>query len=187
MPVNFLTKVKAALRMVPQPDSYTCQSACIAMALGTTNVLEIRSQLEQLGDPGDPACMKSLLQESLGDRYSFNDNASLTDAREALKQGAYCIVHGWFTASGHVIGLDGIEIDPKTLNCRFNVKDPWSEFDFQAWQFSPAATFYDGYYSSYGIYATCVASQSFGHAAQIYRRGELDSARSGMWLHTIMP
>jgi hypothetical protein len=184
---NYITKVKAAFQMVPQPNSYTCQSACIAMAIGNNNVLDIRRRLEQMGDPGDPACMKQLLQESVGNRYSFNDNANLIDAREALKQGAYCITHGWFTNSGHVIGLDGIEVDPATLSYRFNVKDPWSEFNFRAWQYSPLVDQYDGYYSSYGIYATCVAGQSFGHAADIFRRGELDSSRRGMWLHTIMP
>jgi hypothetical protein len=187
MTVTFSTRVKAALRLIPQPDPYTCQSACIAMALGTTNVYAIRDRLEQLGEPGDPACMGRLLREKLGDRYSFNDLASPVDAREAFKQGAYCITHGWFTGSGHVIGLDGISLNPVTLSYQFNVKDPWSEFDFQTWQYNLGSDRFDGYYSSYGIYSACVAGQSVNHAAQIYRRGELDSTQRGMWLHTILP
>lgn len=187
MPQIFATKVKSALRLVPQPDALTCQAACIAMAIGSQDVRDIRDRLVRQGTAGDPFNMGRVLRNELGDRYEFNPNASLNDAREWLKRGAFCITHGWFTNPGHVIGLDGLEIDPAKLSYRFNVKDPWSEFDFRSWSYPYKDVGFDGYYSSYGIYAACVVGQSRNHAAAIYRRGELDSSREGMWLHIIQP
>jgi hypothetical protein len=183
---SFTTKVKSALKLIPQPDPYTCQSACIAMAIGG-DTLQIRAELKRNGEAGDPANMGRILRRELGDRYSFDDNASLIQARDALKAGAFCITHGYFTGSGHVIGFDGADIDHANLSYKFNVKDPWSEFNFGAWDYTGRAIGFDGFYSSYGIYAACVAGQSKSHAAEIYRRRELDSKRGGMWLHVIMP
>jgi hypothetical protein len=183
---TFVTKVKAAFKLRPQPNGYTCQSAAIAMATGG-DIAAIRADLCAHGEAGDPFNMGRLLKAKLGDRYSFNPEASMLDAKKALTDGCYCIVHGWFTGSGHVIGLDGAEIDRETLSYKFSVKDPWSEFDFASWSYPGTALGFDGFYSSYGIYAACVAGQSKSHAAQIYRRRELNSGLKGMWLHTIAP
>lgn len=181
---TFFSKVKESLKLRPQPNNYTCQSACIAMATGG-DIAQIRTELVQRGEAGDPANMGVLLRRRLGDRYSYNGNASLLDARSALENGAFCIVHSWLTGSGHVIGLDGVEEDGSSY--RFNVKDPWSEFDFASWSYPGTALGYDGFYSSRGIYAACVAGQSRSDAAAIYRRGELDSSKGGMWLHVVKP
>jgi hypothetical protein len=183
---TFVTKVQAALKLRPQPNNYSCQSAAIAMATGL-DIAATRADLCAHGDAGDPANMGRVLTKAVGDRYSFNPNASMLDAKHALTDGCYCIVHGWFTSSGHVIGLDGTEIDRETLSYKFSVKDPWSEFNFSKWTYDSGAIGFDGYYSSYGIYAACVAGQSRDHAAQIYRRKELNSGTKGMWLHTIKP
>ena len=183
---TFTTKVKAAFKLKPQPDAYTCQSAAIAMAIDG-NIATIRAELCSKGEAGDPWNMGRILSRELGDRYSFNPNASMLDAKHALTVGCYCITHGWFTNSGHVIGLDGAEIDRNTLSYKFSVKDPWSEFDFSSWSYPGKSLGFDGWYSSYGIYAACVAGQSRDHAAQIYRRKELNSGTKGMWLHTIKP
>ncbi|NJR37746.1 MAG: hypothetical protein HC781_01570 [Leptolyngbyaceae cyanobacterium CSU_1_4] len=182
----YVTKVQTALKLRPQPDSVTCQSACIAMAIGG-DIAAIRAELTSQGAAGDPANMGRVLRRRLGDRYSFNPNTSLFEASDALKNGAFCITHGWFTGAGHVIGLDGVEIDSKRLSYKFNVKDPWTEFDFPSWSYRSQAIGFDGYYSSYGMYAACVVGQSRNHSAQIYRRKELDSNRRGMWLHVIKP
>ena len=182
---TFFTKVKAALTLKPQPNNFTCQSACIAMAING-NINQIRAELVKNGVAGDPYNMGRILRRELGDRYSFNPDASLIDAREALKLGAFCITHGYFTG-GHVIGLDGVVIDPERNSYQFNVKDPWSEFMFASWSYSSKAIGFDGYYSSRGIYAACVAGRSRAHAAEIYRKGELNSSRKGMWLHIVKP
>lgn len=169
-----------------QPNAVTCQATSIAMATGQTDIMEIRSRLESIGNPGDPATMGVLLRESFGDRYEFDDNASLSEVRDWLKAGEFLITHGWFTGSGHVIGLDGVAIDAASMSYKISVKDPWSEFDFKSWTYNnPSVDRYDGYYSSHGLYAAIVAGQSVWDAAAIYRRGELDSMRKGAWIHRI--
>jgi hypothetical protein len=184
---SFSTKVKSALKLLPQPDAQTCQSACIAMAIGTNDITGIRSKLTRLGSAGDPAVMGSILKQSLSDRYEFDDNACLSEMRDWLRAGEFLIIHTWLTESGHVIGLDGVDIDTQRLSYRLNAKDPWSEFQAATWTYDPNQTSYDGFYSSYLIYATAVTGQSCSDARQIYRRGELDSMRKGAWVHRVKP
>jgi len=169
---------------VEQPDVYTCQSAAIARVVGTTDVMSIRHALTQGGrEAGDPWNMGRYL-EKYCQYYKFSPTASLNDARKALEEGCHLITHGFFTGSGHVIGLSRVEADPKTLSYRFNAEDPWYEFDFPSWSYTRNSG-NDVSYSSYGIYAACVASSGVSHAAEIYRRGELNSAMKNMWLHII--
>lgn len=177
---------------ISQPDARTCQSACIAMAIGNSDVQEIRRRLDGIArssgsSAGSPHVMGELLKSKLGDRYKFDDNASLSEVREWLRNGEFLITHGWFTPSGHVICLDGVNIDETKLSYKFDVKDPWSEFNAPLWRYTSNSNFYDGYYSSYCIYAACVASVSASDAARIYNRKELDSQRKGAWIHRIMP
>ncbi len=184
----FTEQVEEARGLLSQPNAYTCQSACIAMATGRTDIMTIRATLEAIGNPGDPAVMGQLLRKSFGDRYIFDDNASLSEVRDWLKSGCFIIGHFWFTNSGHVICLDGVTIDPETLGYKFSVKDPWSEFDFSKWSYSnPAIDSFDGNYSSYGIYAAGVVGQSSADSFEVYKRRELDSMRKGMWAHVIKP
>jgi aminopeptidase C len=122
-----------------------------------------------------------------GKNYSFEDNASLKEVREWLKNGESLITHGWFTGSGHVICIDGLSIDETTLSYKLSVKDPWGEFNAKEWQYIAGTEYFDGWYSSYCIYASCVASSSVSHAKYLYNRGELNSSREGMWVHRITP
>lgn len=169
---------------VEQPDVYTCQSAAIARVIGSTDVMDIRHSLTQGGrEAGDPWNMGRYL-EKYCQYYKFSPTASLNDARKALEEGCHLITHGFFTGSGHVIGLSRVDVDPKTLSYRFNAEDPWYEFDFPSWSYTRNSGD-DVSYSSYGIYAACVASSGVSHAAEIYRRGELNSAMKNMWLHVV--
>lgn len=169
---------------VEQPDALTCQSAAIARVIGTTDVMSIRAELTQGGKvAGDPWNMGRFMEKHCKE-YRFLAAASLNDARNALEDGYHLITHGYFTHSGHVIGLSGVEPDPRTLSYRFNAEDPWYEFDFPSWTYTQL-TGDDVKYSSYGIYAACVASHNVASARQIYRRGELNSAMENMWLHII--
>jgi hypothetical protein len=168
-----------------QPDAVTCQSACISMATGEKDVYAIRRQLEAIGNPGDPYVMGKVIRKYKGGSYSFVEDASLNEIKEWLKDGEFLITHGWFTNSGHVICLDGVSIDEKTLSYKLDVKDPWSEFDAPSWSYRSSANFYDGYYSSYCIYASCVAGSSKNHAASLYKKGVLDSSQKGAWVHRI--
>jgi hypothetical protein len=155
--------------------------------VGDKDIYGIRNKLDRLGVAGDPAVMGRVIK-SYGVNYSFDGNASLSEVRENLKKGVFCITHGWFTGSGHVICLDGLKEDPQTLSYSFDVKDPWSEFDGVSWSYNkPNIKFFDGYYSSFMIYASCVASHSVNNARELYNRRALDSSRKGMWVHYIKP
>lgn len=182
--LSFKTKVKSLF--LSQPDAVTCQSACIAMATNDPDVLSVRNRLLNSGEAGDPYNMGRVLSDRLGSLYEFDENASLSEICDWLKNGELLITHGWFTRSGHVIVLDGVQIDPTNLSYRLDVRDPWSEFDFRSWSYNnPSVQKFDGFYSSYGIYAACVVGQSASDSARIYRRGELDSQRKGAWVHRI--
>ncbi len=183
----FQSKVKAT--NLSQPDAVTCQSACVAMALGMNrlHIPQVRRDLVANGPAGSPANMGRFLQSRIGNRYSFELAASVNQMSQWLQAGEFLITHGWFTGSGHVICLDAVELDLQTLGVRFSVKDPWAEFDFRAWRYLPGAEFYDGFYSSLGIYAACVAGQSTGHAYNLYRSGQFEPARPGAWVHRIRP
>jgi hypothetical protein len=185
---TFTEQVEEARGLLSQPNAVTCQATCIAMATGRTDILSIRGALEAIGNPGDPAVMGQLLETTFGRRYIFDDNASLSEIRQWLRDGEFLITHGWFTGSGHVICLDGVTIDPDTIGYKISVKDPWSEFSASAWAYNnPAVTSFDGDYSSRCLYAAIVAGQSVGDAAAIYARGELDSTRKGAWVHRMLP
>lgn len=173
---------------ISQPDASTCQSACVAMATGTTDVYAVRSALTSRGVAGDPAVMSWYLNNKLGDRHIFDDNASMSEMREWLRNGEFLISYSWLTQSGHVIGFDGISINPETLSYKFDVADPWSEFDFGSWSYNkPHVQFYNGYYSALGVYAAFVKGQSVSHAKQIYASGSYDSNYKGAWVHRIKP
>jgi hypothetical protein len=170
-----------------QPDPYTCQSACIAMAVGDKDVIGIRRKLDRLpGDAGNPANMGAVLKGYVGKRYIYNPAASLDDIIGYLKAGEFLITHGWFTGSGHVIALDGVK-EPTNGTYSFNVKDPWSEFDGPIWRYNnPGVNFYDGFYSVNIIYAACVAGVSRWDAAQKYN-SDPDYKLKNAWVHRILP
>jgi len=175
-----------------QPDEVTCQSACCAQMIGLkdeADVRMVRTQLQnyarELGSmAGDPRVMAKFLEPRV-DKYKLSYNASLEEARQALDEGWKLITHGYFTGSGHVISIMGWEADPKTLNRRFIVDDPYQEFDFPGWRYIHNKTGNNVRYSFHGMYAACVAGQSRGDAFRVYKDGVLDSSQKGMWLHYI--
>jgi hypothetical protein len=187
MAQSFMTKVKGLTGLQSQPNAVTCQSTCVGMATGSTDVMGIRARLSSMGDPGNPYVMGKVLHEKVGDRYIFEEDACLNQMKEWLRAGEFLILHGWFTGSGHVVACDGVDLDPKTMSYRLNMRDPWDEFDGPSWSYLGRSNKFDGFYSSRIIYAACVAGQSCSDAARIYRRGELDSARTGAWVHRIRP
>ena len=182
---DYYTKLKVL--DLSQPNSYTCQSTCIAMAVNDKNIENIRQRLEAKGNPGDPHIMAEVIRE-FPVNYQLHLDASLDEVKTWLKEGDFLITQGWFTSAGHVICLAGVEIDTENNSYKFNVKDPWSEFDAPNWKYNnPNVKFYNGYYSSYCIYAACVASSSCADAAIIYTNKELDSSSKKMWVHRFMP
>jgi hypothetical protein len=179
---EWVTQIKAL--NLSQPDAVTCQSACIAMAVGDKDIQRIRRNLVANGQAGDPSVMGRVIR-TYGRPYKFEENASLSEVYRWLKGGEFLITHGWFTGSGHVICLDGLKA--RSLGrYDLNVKDPWSEFNASAWRYDLSGKFYDGFYSDRLIYATCVAGTSRDDAQRIYRANSLDTSRQGMWVHRFL-
>jgi hypothetical protein len=170
---------------VLQPDPQTCQSACIAMITGG-DVWAIREALTKGGQvAGDPAVMGEYLSDRVKE-YKFLPSASLNDARRAIDEGYQLITHTYYSGSGHVIKLSGYEVRPDSLNYQFVVDDPWAEFDAKGWTYAPwDKQGNNARYSAHSMYAAAIVGQSVYDAAEVYRRGELDSNREGAWLHLI--
>lgn len=179
------TRIKAL--NLSQPDSSTCQAACIAMAVGDKNINSVRGKLVVEGVAGDPAVMARVIRTYKNVNYVYDGNGSLNKVCEWLKNGELLITHGWFTGSGHVIILDGLVQNPATGEYSFDVKDPWSEFDGAAWKYNKSSKFFDGLYSEYVIYAACVAGASVRDAASLYKSKRLDRKQGGMWVHRFLP
>lgn len=180
--IEWKTRIQAL--NLSQPDAFTCQSACIAMAMRDPNIYGIRKRLIGMGEAGDPAVMGRVIR-SYGIKYVYEGNATLSQAITFLRQGEFLITHGWFTGGGHVICLDGVKDVNGTFS--FNVKDPWSEFDGQSWSYNKTSKFYDGYYSDKIIYAACVAGRSRNNAASVYKHDPVNYQLPGMWIHRIIP
>ena len=178
------TKVKAL--KLSQPDAFTCQAACIAMAVRDPDIRDIRRRLTSIGTAGDPAVMARVIKGYDHVAYTYTSNASLDEVYQWLKAGELLITHGWFTGSGHVIVLDGLMRDHKSDRYLINVADPWSEFSAPAWKYPASGVkFYDGFYTEPCIYAACVAGASVSDARNVYRSGKVDRSRKGMWVHRI--
>lgn len=177
-------KIKAL--KLSQPDSSTCQAACIAMAVRDPDIRDIRRRLVQIGAAGDPTVMARVIKQYEGVAYSYAGNASLNEVYQWLQAGELLITHGWFTPSGHVIVLDGLMRDSRADRYLVNVADPWSEFSASSWKYtSSGVKFFDGFYSEACIYAACVAGHSASDARNIYRSGKVDRSLKGMWVHRI--
>ncbi|MBD2033767.1 C39 family peptidase [Leptolyngbya sp. FACHB-321] len=174
------------IKYVPQPNSDFCQSACIAMALGTDDIHGIRNALVSQGIAGDPAVMADYLRPRVKS-YKFLIDGSLNDAKKALDDECVVITHGWFTRIGHVITLVGYEPDPNTMSYRFIVHDPWAEYNFPKGDHDDSKIGESVRYSSYGMYATCVNSADYDHALEIYSKKRLLSTEENAWLHIIKP
>lgn len=184
---RWVSQVKAL--NLSQPDAITCQAAAIAMATGTRDVQGVRRQLDaeaarRGSSAGDPAVMAAVIERT-GVPYRYEGDACLEQVYGWLKAGEFLVTHGWFTSSGHVLGLDGLKQAGDGLHL-LDVKDPYGEFDAPAWRYKDGARFFDGYYSDRCIYAACVAGAGAGDAAAIYKRQELDIKAGGMWVHRFL-
>jgi hypothetical protein len=179
---QWVTGIKAL--NLSQPDSSTCQAACIGMAVGDSDVMGIRRKLLAKGEAGSTSVMAAIIRE-YGRPYVLDENASLAKCFEWLKNGEFLITHGWFTGSGHVICLDGLKVNTNGSHS-LDVKDPWSEFNARAWKYDKNSKFYDGFYSDLCIYAACVAGVSAADASRVYNSGKVDINRGKMWVHRFM-
>jgi hypothetical protein len=184
---RWVTQIKAL--NLSQPDENTCQAACVAMAVGDKDVIGIRNKLlreaRRVGQSaGSPTVMGAVIL-SYGRPYKYEGNASLNDVYSWLKAGEFLITHGWFTRSGHIICLDGLRKNENGSHS-LDVKDPWSEFNAPLWKYNLNSKFFDGFYSDKCIYAACVEGTSSVNSFDIYKKGDVNLGRRGMWVHRFM-
>lgn len=115
--------------------SGTCNTTSIAMAMGKEGEPLLRKTGEQLEDYLTRYCLDNglsrhspgdleILAQRHGYRPRFNAYATWKQVKDWLDKGKICIVHGWFTGSGHIIVINGYD-DEK--GC-WIVHDPWGEW-----------------------------------------------------------
>lgn len=182
-----LTKVPEYLKAIKngpicQPDAVTCQATCIHAVMGAnTSIGNVREDLFQIGNPGDPSVMAEYLKAHFAERYSLHLEASINDIRSMIKSGSVVIIHGWFSNSGHVIIIDGAN------DLSFRVMDPFEEFDAINWIYPSNLASFQGLYSDALIWAACVAGDGPDHASYLYENQAIDRSQKGAWVHEIKP
>jgi len=174
-----MSSTSRILGYVSQPDSRTCQSACIAKFIGSEDVYSIRADLENMGVPGDPYIMGEYLRPRVNE-YKFSATASLNQMSLWLDEGFQLITHGYFSHSGHVVSVVG-----KQKNA-YIIDDPYGEFMASAWIYGQNENGDNMLYSDRLIYATCVVGISQYSAMDFYRSAKLiDKAYGNAWIHRI--
>ena len=168
---------------ISQPNAITCQATCIAAVMGMdVSIAQVRADLLQIGEAGNPNVMAEYLAAHFGNRYSLHLTASIDDMRAWIIEGCVLITHGWFTGPGHVICLDGVT--PKG----FRVMDPWEEFHAFEWEYIAEVSAFQGVYSDELIDAACIAGESRHDSHRIYLEdGAIDRSKGGAWVHRIRP
>lgn len=193
MPTYLTQRKTADHAALSQPDGCTCQSASICEALGypTIEIPNVRASLLAIGKAGDPSVMGEYLSGKLADKYIYKGDASLEEMAAYINpHGAFLIIHTSLTVSGHVIAIDGVDIDDLGVIQAFHVLDSWSEFDGASFSYpnSDTENSFMGWYSANLIYSACVADGgSFDAAKAQYLLNKPDASNHGAWLHVILP
>lgn len=146
---------------------------------------DVKKRFDRLGiDHGSPDGIKRLL-EGLGLRDDLTLNASLSDITRSLDSGEICILHGFWTNSGHILVIRGYN-----NNGDFLVNDPAGEWFYSGYrknsQFSSDNKGENKIYSRKLISATANAF-SLREALSFYDSWESSKIESTatMWLHRI--
>lgn len=110
----------------------SCQVTSLAMCLtywgiaGYALMPQLEDELTKLAaanglDPKEPAGLQALAREYDRVDDDLTYSGSVADIRRAIDAGYPCIVHGYFTRSGHVIVIRGYD------DTGFYVNDPYGE------------------------------------------------------------
>lgn len=180
---------RSQIKLVPQPDGVTCQSASIAMLAGTDDVYGIRASLLAHGVPGDPSNMNAELKHRVGSLGTVRLDTQCTFSRllKGLEAGCAAILQGYFTEEGHVIVATG-----RTEDGFIQVLDPWTEFQGHSFSYVGSSSYgYSGKYSYALIYSTCFEGQGYYDARNGYRKGYSQTSMSVVlngptgWVHWV--
>jgi Peptidase_C39 like family len=146
---------------------------------------DVKKRFDRLGiDHGSPDGIKRLL-EGLGLRDNFTLNASLSDITRSLDSGEICILHGFWTYSGHILVIRGYN-----NNGDFLVNDPAGEWFYSGYRknspFSPDNKGENKLYSR-KLISSAGNAFSLREALSFYDTwdsSKIDSTAT-MWLHRI--
>jgi peptidoglycan hydrolase-like protein with peptidoglycan-binding domain len=146
---------------------------------------DVKARFDRLGiDHGTPDGIKRLL-EGLGLRDNLTMKGSLSDITRALDSGEICILHGYWTASGHILVIRGYNDQGD-----FFVNDPEGEWVYGGYQknsqSSPDNKGENKVYSRKLISSACNAL-SWREALEFYDTwdsNKIDSTAT-MWLHRV--
>jgi len=139
----------------------SCNVTCVAMALAYLGMpYSSGSQLEDtlylamesLGwDRHDPNHLKALVETFPGYKDIFRTNGRFQDIHTALDMGRPVIIHGYFTASGHIIVIRGYDANGLIVN------DPYGEYFQSGYDNSRSGA---GLHYSYGLIARTCSPES---------------------------
>lgn len=173
----------------------TCGATSTAMCLKYFQVADlghfaqyeddVKKRFDRLGiDHGSPDGIKRLL-EGLGLRDNLTLKGGLSDITRSLDSGEICILHGFWTNSGHILVIRGYN-----ANGDFFVNDPAGEWFYSGYRknsrFSPDNKGENKLYSRKLISST---ANAFSLREALYFYDNWDSSKiestATMWLHRI--
>lgn len=109
--------------------SATCNVTSIAMCLmyfGVQSKEQLEDELSRYVDAeglnrGSPADLKKIV-EAYGCKDDFRSTATIEQLKKHIDGGNPAVIHGWFTASGHIVTVVGY------TSLGLIVHDPWGEY-----------------------------------------------------------
>ncbi|MCU0526800.1 MAG: C39 family peptidase [Elainella sp. Prado103] len=146
---------------------------------------DVKKRFDKLGiDHGSPDGIRRLL-EGLGLRDDLTLKAKLSDITRALDAGEICILHGYWTASGHILVIRGYNEKGD-----FYVNDPAGEWFYSGYRknsaFFPDNKGENKLYSR-RLISTAANAFSLRQALSFYDtwdNSQIESAAT-MWLHRV--
>src|SRR6476469_110408 len=150
--------------------SGSCNVTSIAMCLAAKGIRGDGSfeQLEdQLYDRAianklsrhDPLDLKALAETYPGITNNYNEFGTFGDIKQAISSNIGCVVHVYFTKSGHIVVIKGYD----ERGCVVN--DPWGEW--YPWGYDHDVTG-EGVHYSWGMIARLCSEESIGNPSNIW-------------------
>lgn len=147
----------------------SCNVTCVAMGLAYLGMPyesgpqledQLYQAMEKLGwDRHDPNDLKALVESFPGYKDIFRTNGRFKDIQTAIDMGRPVIIHGYFTASGHIIVIRGYD------DTGFIVNDPYGEYFQSGYDNSRTGK---GLHYSYGLIARCCSPESQADPANLW-------------------
>lgn len=148
----------------------SCNVTCCAMALayfgvkGDGSAPQLEDQLyKKCLDKGwsrhDPYDLKELIESYPGVKDDFTPSGTIKDIQKAIDSGSVCILHGYFTRSGHIILVKGYDDTGLIVN------DPYGEYFESGYDVNVSG---EGLHYSYNLINRVCSPESPGNSQNIW-------------------